>query len=532
MEENMVICQGNLSINLEEDTDGLKREIEQLKKLKEEVINSPAYVLLDGKTMLDQNDKRNIRSRLDHTNNVASIAKKIMGRIYDLCCAEEISNTEIFKLNKEKAELYTEITSLAHDLGHTPFGHAGESILNEFMQSINDKKVIKKIILKRKECFGEEYEEKQGHTEDFEGNLSFEHNEQSALEFNKIVMNSKEQFDCIDTNKIITGILTHSISRYPETPEDLMAQIVRQTDKIEYKNKDYEEVMQYIKFKENEEDIKQYQSLPVEERIEDIIQNISCEAVLKGKIDDDNDSLKMLNKLRKKYETCVYLIDKDGKRGLLTGNNRERQQMIYKKLLEYYYRNPKKIPTKSLSYNSPINPDKNGKRIKSFDKKMLQNDDVLELAVDYVNTFTNAKCYKIYLKLVKERIMCGEGNGIEPITEHDIEQRKKVQMKEQIHKIMAKDICSGIEKHTKKEYISILNISTQKFINNDLTEEARKKIEATREIHQKENEEDYMLETLLQEYDSKRKDAKFKHIQQLLKIESNPKVNSDEELQK
>jgi hypothetical protein len=521
----MVIHKENLSIELEENIDDLKKEIEQLKILKAEVVKSPAYILLDGKTMLDQSNKEDIRSRLDHTNNVACIAKKIMGRIYDLCSSSEIADTEIFKLNKEKAELYTEITALAHDLGHTPFGHAGESVLNEFMQSITDKKAIKNIMLKRKECFGEKYEEEQGHTEDFDGNLSFEHNEQSAFEFNKIVMNSKEKFDRIDTKKIIAGILTHSISRFPDTPEDLMAQIVRQTDKIEYKNKDYEEVMQYIKFKENEEDIKKYQEIPVEERIEDIIQNISCEAILKGKIDDDNDSLRMLNKLRKKYENCVYLIDKDGKRGLLTGNNRERQQMIYKKLLEYYYKNPEKIPTKSLSYNSPINPEKDSKRTKSFDKKTLQNDNVLELSVDYVNTFTNEKCYKIYLKLVEVRILNGEGYGIEPITEQDIEQRKRIQMKEQIRKVMAKDLCRGKEKHTKQEYISMLNGSTKKFIENDLTDEARERIELTRQIHQKENEEDYMLGKIVREYDLKRRDEKLKQIEKkLLK-----KENSDDE---
>jgi hypothetical protein len=98
-------------------------------------------------------------------------------------------------------------------------------------------------------------------------------------------------------------------------------------------------------------------------------------------------------------------------------------------------------------------------------------------------------------------------------------------MKEQIRKVMAKDLCRGKEKHTKQEYISMLNGSTKKFIENDLTDEARERIELTRQIHQKENEEDYMLGKIVREYDLKRRDEKLKQIEKkLLK-----KENSDDE---
>ena len=76
--------------------------------------------------------------------------------------------------------------------------------------------------------FGEEYEENQGHTDGFEGRLSFEHNEQSAIEFHNIF--DDEEFDRVDKKRIIDGILSHSISRVPEIPNDLVAQIIRQTD--------------------------------------------------------------------------------------------------------------------------------------------------------------------------------------------------------------------------------------------------------------------------------------------------------------
>ena len=51
----MIIYKGNLKIELEEDITKLKEEISQLKKLKQEIVKSPAYYLLDGKTqMIDE----------------------------------------------------------------------------------------------------------------------------------------------------------------------------------------------------------------------------------------------------------------------------------------------------------------------------------------------------------------------------------------------------------------------------------------------------------------------------------------------
>ena len=52
------------------------------------------------------------RTRLTHTLEVAQIARTI---------------SRALRLNED----LTEAIALGHDLGHTPFGHAGESILNE-----------------------------------------------------------------------------------------------------------------------------------------------------------------------------------------------------------------------------------------------------------------------------------------------------------------------------------------------------------------------------------------------------------------
>ena len=56
----------------------------------------------------------NFRSRLTHSLEVAQIARSI---------------SRVLQLDED----LTETIALAHDLGHTPFGHAGEESLNNMM---------------------------------------------------------------------------------------------------------------------------------------------------------------------------------------------------------------------------------------------------------------------------------------------------------------------------------------------------------------------------------------------------------------
>lgn len=150
----MIIYKEKLQIQLDEDISQLEEEIRQLEKLKEKILDSAVFKVLDGKTQMVYDKKRpNVRSRQDHTVNVANIAKRIIGRIYDSCSIEQISATECFKLNKKRAELYAEIMGLSHDLGHTTFSHTGEEVVNEFLRKINDPNVIARIIEHRKNVF-------------------------------------------------------------------------------------------------------------------------------------------------------------------------------------------------------------------------------------------------------------------------------------------------------------------------------------------------------------------------------------------
>ncbi|MBI5872913.1 MAG: deoxyguanosinetriphosphate triphosphohydrolase [Candidatus Omnitrophica bacterium] len=82
---------------------------------RDRIIHSAAFRRLEYKTQVFVNHEGDYyRTRLTHSLEVSQIARTI---------------AKTLRLNEELAEAL----SLAHDLGHTPFGHAGEEILNELM---------------------------------------------------------------------------------------------------------------------------------------------------------------------------------------------------------------------------------------------------------------------------------------------------------------------------------------------------------------------------------------------------------------
>ena len=84
---------------------------------RERIIHSTAFRRLEYKTQVFVNHEGDMyRTRLTHTIEVAQISRAV---------------ARALKINED----LTEAISLSHDLGHTPFGHAGQDILNECMKS-------------------------------------------------------------------------------------------------------------------------------------------------------------------------------------------------------------------------------------------------------------------------------------------------------------------------------------------------------------------------------------------------------------
>ena len=123
------------------------------------------------------------RTRMTHTLEVSRIARTI-------CRA--------LGLNEDLAEAI----AMGHDLGHTPFGHAGERALAEMM-----------------------------------GGEGFRHNEQSL----RVVDHLEKGGEGLNlTYEVRMGILGHTGSRIPETLE---GQVVRLADRMAYVNHDIDDAV-------------------------------------------------------------------------------------------------------------------------------------------------------------------------------------------------------------------------------------------------------------------------------------------------
>ena len=147
------------------------------------IVHSKAFRRLMHKTQVFlQPEGDHYRTRMTHTLEVARIASTI---------------TRALGLNEDLAEAI----AMGHDLGHTPFGHAGEAALTE--------------------CWGK----------------PFRHNEQSLRVVDYL---EKDGQGLNLTHEVRLGILGHTGEYHPETLE---GQIVRRSDQIAYVNHDIDDAI-------------------------------------------------------------------------------------------------------------------------------------------------------------------------------------------------------------------------------------------------------------------------------------------------
>lgn len=174
----------------------------------ERIINSSAFRRLQYKTQVFVNHQGDhFRTRLTHSLEVAQIARSL---------------ALLLGLNRDLAENI----SLAHDLGHTPFGHAGEEALNNKMKNyggFSHNAHTLKIITKLETRFVE-----------FEGlNLSFEMLEGVAKHNGRFTKIDQINPYILNYNKTFNLELDKSPS--------LEAQISSLADDIAYNNHDIED---------------------------------------------------------------------------------------------------------------------------------------------------------------------------------------------------------------------------------------------------------------------------------------------------
>lgn len=147
------------------------------------IVHSKAFRRLMHKTQVFlQPEGDHYRTRMTHTLEVSRIAGTM---------------TRALGLNEDLAEAI----AMGHDLGHTPFGHAGEAALTD--------------------CLGK----------------PFRHNEQSLRVVDYL---EKDGQGLNLTHEVRMGILKHT---GPSWPESLEGQVVRRSDQIAYVNHDIDDAI-------------------------------------------------------------------------------------------------------------------------------------------------------------------------------------------------------------------------------------------------------------------------------------------------
>lgn len=237
------------------------------------------------------------RTRMTHTLEVAQIARSIAVLLKD-------------KMNEaypgfEIDETLTEAIALAHDIGHTPFGHVGERTLNSILERKNRDDVAenKFMIIKNSD---EEY-----------WNLGFKHNFQAL----RVLTGLETKYPDIEglnlTYKVMEGVWKHTKIKknknlmydlndfflyensellYPEYDfsTTIEGQIVAIADEIAQRSHDVDDAFKAYKL--NMEDLKKSSHIKKAKKLENMINDIekSIESAKEENIFliDENDMLR------------------------------------------------------------------------------------------------------------------------------------------------------------------------------------------------------------------------------------------------
>lgn len=222
------------------------------------------------------------RTRLTHTLEVAQIARTI---------------AKALRLNED----LTEAIALGHDLGHTPFGHSGEAILNEICKE------------------------------------GFAHYEQSV----RVVEVLEKKGKGLNlTWEVRDGILNHRTSGHPSTLEGC---IVRLSDKIAYINHDIDDAIRAKIFVEEDLPACYTDVLghSVRERLNTLIHDIILHSYDKPEILLSPGMEEAMKGLRTWMFNHVYRCD------IPKAEESKAQQLIVA-LYEYYLRHVEQLPEEYL----------------------------------------------------------------------------------------------------------------------------------------------------------------------------------------
>lgn len=250
---------------------------------RDRIVHSKAFRRLIHKTQVflaPEDD--HYRTRLTHTLEVAQVSRTV---------------ARMLRYNED----LTEAIALGHDLGHTPFGHAGEDALNRIHPG------------------------------------GFSHNEQSLRTVDRIEETSRRRGLNL-TYEVRDGILNHRGAGVPVTLE---GQIVKICDRIAYVNHDIDDAIR--------SGIISMEDLPREDievlgnahsdRINNLIVDLCRNSDGRDTVELSKPFSKALNNLRAFMFRNVY-----GSPQVLRVADKEKVDLIIRSLYGYFISHPEEIP--------------------------------------------------------------------------------------------------------------------------------------------------------------------------------------------
>ena len=219
------------------------------------------------------------RTRMTHTLEVARVGRTV---------------SRALGLNEDLAEAI----AMGHDLGHTPFGHAGERALAQMM-----------------------------------GDEGFRHNEQS-LRVVDLLEKGGEGLNL--TYEVRMGILGHTGSRIPETLE---GQIIRIADRIAYVNHDIDDAIRAGILQK--EDIPKSISKVLGDSHSMRLNTLVCDMIENSW--DSNEIVMSQPVERALWDLRGFLFERVYRNPVAKGEEGKAQDML-QKLFRFYEENPDRLP--------------------------------------------------------------------------------------------------------------------------------------------------------------------------------------------
>ena len=246
---------------------------------RDRIIYSKAFIRLKNKTQVFFSPEGDhYRTRLTHTLDVSQVARSI---------------ARMLSLNEDLAEAI----ALGHDLGHTPFGHAGERCLDKLSSK------------------------------------GFQHNEQS-LRVVDVLENDGAGLNL--TLEVRDGIKNHKLST---TPSTLEGQAVSHADRISYISHDIDDAIRagIITIDDLPKNAVSILGKTTRERINKTIASIYAASDGKNFVKMEDEVSEALNELRKFMFDNVYLIDSAKK-------EEETAFRMLSALFDHFMKGPEKLP--------------------------------------------------------------------------------------------------------------------------------------------------------------------------------------------